>query len=125
MNIKKAFLITAFFAMLVLALLYGLSPGWFVRTFFDIAEIPTDIAHIFRAIMGLYIALGLFWLFSAFSDRYRSAGVATVVVVAAGLVTGRLISLFMDGVPSPLLVSYIAIELLIIPVALWVFRLPE
>ena len=39
--------------------------------------------------------------------------------------TGRLISLFADGWPSPILMVYFALELSLVPVAVWVFRLPE
>jgi hypothetical protein len=48
-----------------------------------------------------------------------------VAVFAGGLLCGRVVSLFADGWPSPLLQFYTLIELLITPVAIWVFRLPE
>ena len=35
------------------------------------------MAHVFRAMTGLYLALGLFWLFAAFNDQYRNAAVLT------------------------------------------------
>ena len=60
--------------------------------------------------MCLYIGLGLFWLFAAFNDEHRNTAVLTTGFFAAGLVTGRIISFFADGQPSPLLVFYIFIE---------------
>ena len=125
MKIKKCFLIIAFVAVSIIALLYGISPRWFAQTFLNVPEMPLDFAHILRAVMGLYLALGLFWLFSAFSDKYRNAAVLTTVIFAGGLVTGRLISLFTDGQPSPILAVYIVMEFLLVPIAVWVFRLPE
>ncbi len=125
MKIKKYFLMIAFVVVSIIALLYGVSPGWFAQTFLNVPEMPLDFAHILRAVMCLYLALGLFWLFSAFSDKYRNAAVLTTVVFAGGLVTGRLISLFADGQPSPILVVYIALEFVLVPIGLWVFRLPE
>ena len=125
MKIKKYFLMIAFVAVSIIALLYGVSPGWFAQTFLNVPEMPLDFAHILRAVMCLYLALGLFWLFSAFSDKYRNAAVLTTEVFAGGLVTGRLISLFADGQPSPILVVYIALEFVLVPIGLWVFRLPE
>ena len=125
MKIKKYFLMIAFIAVSIIALLYGVSPRWFAQTFLNMPEMPLDFAHILRAVMCLYLALGLFWLFSAFSDKYRNAAVLTTVVFAGGLVTGRLISLFADGQPSPILVVYIALEFVLVPIAVWVFRLPE
>ncbi len=125
MKIKKCFLIIAFVAVSAIALLYGVSPHWFAQTFLNVPEIPLDFAHILRAVMCLYLALGLFWLFSAFNDNYRNGAVLTTVIFAAGLVTGRLLSLFADGQPSTILTVYIALELAIVPIGLWVFRLPE
>ena len=125
MKIKKYFLMIAFVAVSIIALLYGVSPRWFAQTFLNVPEMPLDFAHILRAVMGLYLALGLFWLFSAFSDKYRNAAVLTTVIFAGGLVTGRLISLFTDGQPSPILAVYIVMEFLLVPIAVWVFRLPE
>ena len=125
MKIKKYFLIIAFLAVSIIALLYGISPRWFAQTFLNVPEMPLDFAHILRAVMGLYLALGLFWLFSAFSDKYRNAAVLTTVIFAGGLVTGRLVSLFADGQPSTILLVYIALELGLVPIGLWVFRLPE
>jgi hypothetical protein len=69
MKIKKCFLIIAFVAVSAIALLYGVSPHWFAQTFLNVPEIPLDFAHILRAVMCLYLALGLFWLFSAFNDK--------------------------------------------------------
>ena len=109
----------------LIALLYGVSPQWFARAFLDIAKLDLDIAHILRAVMCLYLALGLFWLFSAFNDKYRNPAVLTTIIFAGGLVSGRIISFFVDGQPSPLLVLYIVLEFLLVPVAYWVFRLPE
>ena len=125
MKIKKYFLMIAFVAVSIIALLYGVSPRWFAQTFLNVPEMPLDFAHILRAVMCLYLALGMFWLFSAFSDKYRNAAVLTTVIFSGGLVTGRLISLFTDGQPSPILAVYIVMEFLLVPIAVWVFRLPE
>jgi hypothetical protein len=125
MVLKKYFLILAFCMVTIIALLYGISPQWFALTFLNMSELHLDIAHILRAVMCLYIALGLFWLFAAFNDRYRTTAVLTILIFAGGLVTGRIISFFADGTPSPLLIFYIVIEFIMVPVAYWIFKLPE
>jgi len=124
-KIKKYFLILAFVMVAIIALLYGVSPQWFARTFLGIVELNLNIAHILRAVMCLYLGLGLFWLFSAFSNKYRNVAVLTTVIFAAGLVTGRIISFFSDGEPAPILLLYIFMEFALVPLAYWVFRLPE
>lgn len=125
MRIQKAFLILAFAMASVIALLYGISPSWFASTFLGITDLSQNIAHIFRAIMCLYLALACFWLFAAFSDRHRRSAVLTTIVFSAGLVTGRLLSFQIDGQPAPLLIFYAAIELLLVPIAVWVYKRPE
>lgn len=125
MKIKKYFLILAFIIVSIIALLYGVSPQWFAITFLRMAELDSDLAHIFRAVMCLYIALGLFWFFSAFSDKYRNTAVLTTIIFAAGLVIGRIISFFADGQPSAILVLYMFMEFTLVPIAYWIFRLPE
>ena len=125
MKIKKYFLILAFLMVSVIALLYGVCPQWFAKTFLGINEVDVNMAHILRAVMGLYLALGIFWLVSAFSDQYRNVAVLTTMIFSGGLVTGRIISFFVDGQASDLLVLYMFLELALVPVAYWVFRLPE
>ena len=124
-NAKKNFLILAFVAVTPIALAYGVSPDWFASTFLGIETLDTNIAHILRAIMCLYLALGLFWLYSAFHEAYRNAALLTVIVFTGGLVIGRIISYFADGQPQPILILYIGLEFVLVPVAYWVFRLPE
>ena len=125
MIIKKYFLIFAFVVVGIIALLYGVSPQWFAQTFLDVPEVSLDIAHILRAVMCLYLALGLFWLYGAFNDAYRNFAVLTIIIFSGGLVTGRIISIFADGQPSGILTLYIVMEFVLVPVAYWVFKLPD
>jgi hypothetical protein len=125
MHIKQAYLIFAFVAVAVIALFYGVSPDWFGRTFLDVNDLDAYLAHILRAVMGLYLALGLFWLYAAFHQPYRDAAILTTIVFCAGLVSGRLISLVVDGRPAPLLLLYVAMEFALVPIGLWVFKQPD
>lgn len=111
--------------MAVIALLYGVSPQWFAGSFLGVTDLSVNVAHILRAVMGLYLGFGLFWLFAASSSRHRNTAVLTTLIFAAGLVSGRIISLVADGMPSPLLVGYTVAELALLPVAYWVYRLPD
>jgi hypothetical protein len=125
MKIKKAFLIVAFIMVSVIALLYGVDPQWFGRTFLNLPQLDPNIAHILRAVMCMYLALGLFWLYSAFNQKYRNVAVLTTMIFSGGLVTGRIISYFIEGPPAPLLMFYIAAEFALTPLAYWVFSLEE
>ena len=122
MDIKKVYLILAFSSVCVIALLYGVAPEWFAQTFLGVPQLDRDFEHILRAIAGLYLALGSFWLYAAFDPRLRNIAVVTTAIFAGGLAVGRLLSRALDGWPSPLLAFYLAIEVILVPIALWVFR---
>ena len=122
-TLKKNLLVFSFIAICVIALLYGVFPQWFFETFLANSEDPgIDQSHILRAIMTLYIALGLFWLYCAFSDRFRDAGIVVLAIFCGGLVTGRVISVIVDGIPSPVLILYLFMELSLIPVCIWLLK---
>jgi hypothetical protein len=124
-NIKRNFLVFAFFAVVPIALTYGVDPYWFSSTFLGSDRLDINIAHILRAIMCLYLALGTFWLYSAFNLAYRNTALLTVALFTGGLVIGRGISYFADGQPHPILIVYIGLEFVLFPIAIWVFSLPE
>ena len=125
MQVKKAYLTMAFVAVTIIALLYGISPTWFAATFLGITVLNPNVAHILRAVMGLYLALAAFWLYSAFNDKYRNTAVLTTILFAGGLAAGRCVSLIVDGQPAPVLLIYVAMEFAVVPIGYWVFRLPE
>ena len=123
MKLKAGLLVFSCLTVTVIALLYGVSPVWFSETFLSNSSPPsTDQAHILRAVMMLYLALGGFWLWSAFSDKYRDAGVLVLCIFCGGLVAGRILSVTIDGLPSTLLIVYIAMELAIVPVCIWLLQ---
>lgn len=123
MNLKKSLLIFSAFTITVIGLLYGVSPQWFFQTFLLDSQAPNiDQSHILRAVMMLYIGLGSFWLYSAFSDKYRDAGVLVLAIFCGALVTGRILSVIVDGTPSPILILYIFMELSLVPVSIWLLR---
>ena len=122
---KKSFLILAFTIVSIIALLYGISPAWFAHAFLGVNELNVNVAHILRAVMCLYLGLGLFWLYAAFSDKHRNTAVLTTIIFAGGLVIGRIVSFIADGQPSPLLIIYGVLEITLIPVAYWIFTRPD
>ena len=123
--LKKYYLIFAFVSVSIIGLLYGVCPKWFARTFLEISDLNPDIAHILRAVMCLYLALGVFWLYSAFNDDYRNIALITVIIFAGGLVIGRIISFIIEGQPAPILTLYIIMEFTLVPVTFWVYKLKD
>jgi Domain of unknown function (DUF4345) len=125
MQMKKTYLILAFATVSIIALLYGISPAWFASTFLGVTGLSLNFAHILRAVMCLYLALGCFWLFAAFSDTHRNTAILTTILFAGGLVTGRLVSFIVDGQPAPLLSIYAGMELALVPIGYWIYTRPD
>jgi hypothetical protein len=124
MPIKKAFLVFAFVAVTIFGLMYGISPRWYAATFLGITDLNLNVAHILRAIAGLYLALAAFWLYAAFNDKYTDTAILTAILFAGGLVAGRCVSFIFDGRPAPVLLAYAAAEFAVVVVGCWIYTRP-
>jgi len=111
MNIRQIFLIVVAIGLLPIALSYGLIPQKSLSYLFDITVSDPNSIHIFRAVMGLYLALIIFWLIGAFKVQVRQAALYSLIVFMFGLAAGRILSLIIDGMPHWLQAVYLVLEL--------------
>jgi len=111
MNMRQGFLLLVAVGLVPIALGYGLVPSKSLEYLFAVSVQNVNGAHIFRAVMGLYLALALFWVMGAYKAHLRQAALYSLVVFMFGLAAGRLLSLAVDGVPHWLLLVYLALEL--------------
>ena len=112
MNIRQMYLLVVAIGLLPIALSYGLIPQKSLSYLFDITVSDTNSIHIFRAVMGLYLALSIFWLIGAFKVQVRQAALYSLIVFMFGLAAGRILSLIIDGMPHWLLAVYLVLELI-------------
>jgi len=77
----------------------------------DIQVSGTDQTHIYRGVMCLYLGTALFFAIGAFTPSWQRVAVIYAIVFAASIAVGRVISLVVDGWPSPLLLIYLATEI--------------
>jgi hypothetical protein len=61
---------------------------------------------------GMHAALGLFFLIAAFVPSLRLGALCAAAAFLIGLVTGRVVSLVRDGVPGPVPLALILVELM-------------
>jgi hypothetical protein len=122
MNHRQGFLVLTAIGLVPIALGYGVAPQQSLESQFAVSIQNVNGAHIFRAIMGLYLALATFWVIGAFNSHLRQAALYSLVVFMLGLAAGRLLSLVVDGVPNRLLMIYLALELVIGLVGLLLLR---
>jgi predicted membrane protein len=112
MNLRQAYLLTCAVGVALLALSYGAMPVQSMKLLFNIDVVDINTRHILRAVMGLYLAMALFWVIGAWRAELRQAALYSQIVFVAGLGAGRVVSLLVDGMPHPLLVTYLAVEVL-------------
>jgi len=110
-RLQKSLLIFVCVGLSPIALSYGLVPEKSLEYLFDISVTEVNLAHIMRAVMGLYLGLIVFWLISVFKKHLRKAALYSLVVFMFGLAAGRILSVILDGIPHWLLLVYLGLEL--------------
>ena len=100
----------------VVSLTYGLFPNNILPKFFDFNVESVDLKHVFRATMGLYLAMVILWVTGIFKPVHWRTATITNVFFMVGLSTGRIISLIIDGIPSISFSIGLALELAL---AIW------
>nr|WP_290544873.1 DUF4345 domain-containing protein [Aestuariivirga sp.] len=98
---QSLFLLVTALGLTPIALSYGLSPGRSLGWLFGIDASAVNIRHVFRAVMGLYLALACFWAAGAFMPGLRIPALWSLVVFMVGLALGRILSILVDGWPHP------------------------
>ncbi|HSM82661.1 MAG TPA: DUF4345 domain-containing protein [Nodosilinea sp.] len=125
MNIRQIFLLATAAGLIPVALTYGLVPDRSLDYLFDVSVSNVNGTHIFRAIMGLYLALIVFWIMGAYRVAVRQAALYSLVVFMLGLAAGRTLSLVVDGMPNRLLVVYLVLELILGLLGLQLLKKPD
>ena len=116
---QRTLLMVMSVSLFPVALSYGTIPQTSLPWLFGIDASGVDTRHIFRSIMGLYLALIAFWTIGALRPTLRLPALWSLLVFVSGLATGRLLSLVVDGWPSWLLVAYMILEFAIAVVTWW------
>ena len=120
MSEARWYLLVSALGLLPIALSYGINPSGLLPQLMDLQPTGTNMVHVFRAIMGLYLGMVVLWLVGAWRGGVllRTAVISEVVFMG-GLAAGRLLSLSLDGRPSAIFLFYTGAELLL---AIWGVR---
>jgi len=94
----------------LVALSYGVAPATVLPKLLDVSVEGTDLTHIFRAYMGLYLGMIALWVLGALRPDFTRLAVIAEVFFMFGLAGGRLLSIIVDGIPSLLLIGYTVVE---------------
>ena len=110
MKRESFFLIFVASGVFPVALTYGVNPQVTLAYLYDIEVNNVNLSNIFRAIMGLYFALNIFWVIGAFKKTLLLPAMWSLTIFMTGIGLGRLMSLIIDGVPYSAFLLYMLLE---------------
>lgn len=78
-------------------LVYGFNPKGVLGLLLEIQVTDLELRNIFKAVMGLYLAFGIFWIIGLLITSYWKIATLSNVFFMGGLAFGRGVSLILDG----------------------------
>jgi hypothetical protein len=118
----RAFLIFCAVGLVPIALGYGAKPSVSLDVAFGITVDTTNLTHIMRAVMGLYLGMVVLWLWGAFRTSMQGPALVACAVFMLGLAAGRILSFITDGMPHWLLIVYAILEIVLGLIAVVLYR---
>tara|TARA_Y100001970_G_scaffold57734_1_gene73170 strand:+ start:253 stop:636 length:384 start_codon:yes stop_codon:yes gene_type:complete len=112
MSKESFFLLFIAAGVFPVSLIYGGNPVVSMPNFYGIEVDTINLSNILRAVMGLYVALCIFWVIGARYEKLRLPALWSLVIFMTGIASGRFLSLILDGMPSPLFIFYLAVEII-------------
>jgi hypothetical protein len=97
---KNLHLIISVIIVFPVAIVYG----FFTDLFFNVNADTIDELNIYKAIMGFYVAFVGLWFYGIVYDHYWKIATISNVLFMIGLGLGRIISIIIDGMPSPIFI---------------------
>ena len=88
-------------------------PNGILREILKLEFWTPDLANIFRALMGLYIAMSIFWIIGIIKSQFWRAATLSNVLFMLGLALGRIVSILLDGIPSYIFLLGLIIEVIL------------
>lgn len=119
----RTFLLFCVVGLVPVALSYGARPSLSLDVLFGISVESTNLTHIMRAVMGLYLGMIVIWIWGAFSKPMAGPALVSCAVFMLGLAAGRTLSFLLDGMPHWLLVVYAVLEVVLGAVAIALYRI--
>ena len=122
MNKESFFLIFSAVGVFPVALVYGAYPSISLPFFYDIEITNNNLANVFRAIMGIYIAFNIFWISGALIKSMRIGALWSLLVFYIGAGSGRFLSIVIDGTPDTIFIIYLILEIIGAAISYWLIR---
>ena len=112
MKKESFFLVFVAIGVFCVSLGYGFLPNLTMPFLYDIEVSNTNLLNILRAISGLYIALVGFWILGAYNSNLQLPALWSLTIFMTGIALGRISSILIDGLPSPIFIFYLFLEII-------------
>ena len=89
---------------------------------YNIEIANNNLANIFRAVMGFYLASSIFWIAGALNQALRLAALWSLFIFDIGIGTGRVLSIVLDGMPDSIFLIYLCLEIVGSAIAFWLIK---
>ncbi len=118
-TMQRGLLLAMAIGLTPIALSYGAAPEASLPWLYgiDASDVPTR--HVFRAVMGLYLAMICLWAAGALRRALRLPALWSLFAFTLGIALGRSLSLLLDGWPGPLLLLYLPAEVALAASSAW------
>ena len=83
-SINRLYLLISAVGLVPIALSSGIIPTTTLPRLFEFEVIDRDLIHIFRAVMGLYLACAIFWIVGAIVPRLTRIAILFDVLFMGG-----------------------------------------
>lgn len=97
--------------VIIAGCVYGGHPSYLMPLLLDYQVEALELKNMLRAIMGIYLGIGVFWLLGAYRSKLWYAATLSNVLFMGGISVGRIVSTIFDGVSIPF-TSALILELL-------------
>lgn len=94
---KNLHLALSAFIVITMSFVYGANPSIILLEIFGFEVQDLELKNIFRAIMGLYLAFGGYWVYGIYKENHWRSATLVNVLFMGGLAGGRLVSTVIDG----------------------------
>lgn len=118
-TMQRGLLLAMSVGLTPIALSYGAAPQMSLPWLYEIDASDVPTRHVFRAVMGLYLAMICLWFAGALRRALRLPALWSLFAFTLGIALGRSLSLLLDGWPGPLLFLYLPAEVALAASSAW------
>lgn len=108
---KNLNLVLSGMIVIIAGVVYGGHPAFIMPELLGFEVVDLELKNMLRAVMGIYLGVGLYWLIGAFKSRIWYGATLCNVLFMGGISFGRIVSTLVDGI-SPLFIPALILELL-------------